>query len=279
MNKFKNLIYYGISRFFNLSPNNISGIPALLYHRVGTEEDCKLSSISYVSIDNFELQLDYLVGQKYYFATLDEVVKYVKAEITLPEKTIAITFDDGFQDNNRYAFPVLKQRGINATIFINTGFIGKRLSLDEAFGVRSTAPNRKDVFHQFLSWDEIIEMSNNGIDFEPHTHTHVDLTAIKESEIEREIKLSKDIIEERLNKMVKHFSYPYGEYNEKVCDVVRKMGFESTWAVRPYNVKPKMDLYTLPRKGSGNVSLERFKIIISDYAKWFFFAKELCGRK
>jgi peptidoglycan/xylan/chitin deacetylase (PgdA/CDA1 family) len=276
MNKFRNLIYYGISRFFNLLPNNISGVPILFYHRVGTEEDCKLP-ITCISIDNFELQLDYLVEQGYYFATLDEVVKYVKAEITLPEKTIAITFDDGFQDNNRYAFPVLKKRGIKATIFINTGFIGKRLSVDEAFG--ALAPLRKDVFHQFLSWDEIIEMSNNGIDFEPHTHTHVDLTAIKESEIEREIKLSKDIIEERLNKMVKHFSYPYGEYNEKVCDVVRKMGFESAWAVRPYNVKPKMDLYTLPRKGSGNMSLERFKIIISDYAKWFSFVKELCGRK
>jgi peptidoglycan/xylan/chitin deacetylase (PgdA/CDA1 family) len=223
------------------------------------------------------LQLDYLVEQRYYFATLDEVVKYVKAEITLPEKTIAITFDDGFQDNNRYAFPVLKKRGIKATIFINTGFIGKRLSVDEAFG--AIAPHRKDVFHQFLSWDEIIEMSNNGIDFEPHTHTHAYLTAITESEMEREIKLSKDIIEERLNKMAKHFSYPYGKYNEKVCDVVRKMGFESTWAVRPYNVKPKMDLYTLPRKGSGNMPLERFKTIISDYAKWFFFVKKLCGRK
>jgi peptidoglycan/xylan/chitin deacetylase (PgdA/CDA1 family) len=223
------------------------------------------------------LQLDYLVKQRYYFATLDEIVKYVKAEITLPEKTIAITFDDGFQDNHRYAFPALKQRGINATIFINTGFIGKKLSVDEAFGV--IAPQRKDVFCQFLSWNEIIEMSNNGIDFEPHTHTHIDLTAIMESEIEREIKLSKDIIEEKLNKTVKHFSYPNGKYNEKVCDVVRKTGFESTWAVRPYNVKPKMDLYILPRKLSGNMSLERFKTILSDYAKWFLLVKKLCGRK
>jgi peptidoglycan/xylan/chitin deacetylase (PgdA/CDA1 family) len=223
------------------------------------------------------MQLDYLIEQRYYFATLDEVVKYVKAEITLPKRTVAITFDDGFQDNYKYAFPVLKKRGIKAAIFINTGFIGEKLSANKAFGI--TAPQGKDVFCQFLSWDEIIEMSNNGIDFEPHTHTHVNLAAITESEIEREIKLSKDIIEERLNKMVKHFSYPYGKYNEKVYDVVRKMGFESIWAVRPYNVKPKMDLYTLPRKGSGNISLERFKILISDYEKCLFFTKELYGRK
>jgi peptidoglycan/xylan/chitin deacetylase (PgdA/CDA1 family) len=223
------------------------------------------------------LQLDYLAEQKYYFATLDEVVKYVKAEITLPEKTIAITFDDGFQDNHRYAFPALKQRGINATIFINTGFIGKKLSVDEAFG--AIAPQRKDVFCQFLSWNEITEMSNNGIDFEPHTHTHAVLTAITESETEREIKLSKDIIEEKLNKTVKHFSYPNGKYNKKICDVVRKIGFESTWAVKPYNVKPKTDLYTLPRKLGGDMSLERFKTILSDYAKWFFLVKKLCGRK
>ena len=61
MNKFKNLIYFGISRFFNLLPNNISGVPILLYHRVGTEEDCRLSLIACISIDNFELQLDYLI--------------------------------------------------------------------------------------------------------------------------------------------------------------------------------------------------------------------------
>jgi len=270
MNKFKNLVYYGISRFFNLSPNNTSGIPVLLYHRVGT------SIPIHVSVDNFELQLDYLVKQGYYFAALDEVVKYVRAEITLPEKTIAITFDDGFQDNYRYAFPILKKRGIKATIFINTDFVGKRLSADEAFG--AVAKRRKDVFHQFLSWDEIIEMSNNGIDFEPHTHTHAHLTAIKKSDIEKEIKISKDIIEERLNKRAKHFSYPDGGYNEKVCDVVRKLGFESGWAVKPYNVKPKMNLYTLPRKAGGNMSLDRFKIIISDYANWLFFLKKLCGR-
>jgi peptidoglycan/xylan/chitin deacetylase (PgdA/CDA1 family) len=277
MNKVKDLIFYGTSKFFNLLPNNISGVPVLLFHKVGTEEDCKIPSVSCISIDNFELQLNYLTEQRYYFATLDEVVKYVKAEITLPEKTVAITFDDGFQDNHRYAFPVLKQRGINATIFINTGLIERKLSANEAFGV--IAPRRKDVLCQFLSWDEIIEMSNNGINFEPHTHTHIDLTAIKESEIEREIKLSKDILEEKLNKSVKHFSYTYGKYNKKVCDIVRKIGFESAWAVRPYNVKPKMDLYTLPRKGSGNMSLERFKTVISDYAKWVFFVKKLCGRK
>lgn len=275
MNKFKNLIYYGISRFLNLLPNNTSGIPALLYHRVGTEEDCKLPPVC-ISVNNFELQLDYLVKQGYYFAALDEVVKYVRAEITLPEKAIAVTFDDGFQDNYRYAFPILKKRGIKATIFINTDFVGKRLSADEAFG--AIAPHRKDVFHQFLSWEEIIEMSNNGIDFEPHTHTHAHLTAIKKSDIEKEIKISKDIIEERLNKRAKHFSYPYGGYNEKVCDVVRKLGFESGWAVEPYNVKPKMNLYTLPRKAGGNMSPDRFKIIISDYANWLFFVKKLCGR-
>jgi peptidoglycan/xylan/chitin deacetylase (PgdA/CDA1 family) len=254
------------------------GIPALLYHRVGTEEDCGTSPITCISIENFEMQLNYLLEQKYYFATLDEVVKYVKAEITLPEKTIIITFDDGFQDNYKYAFPVLKKRGIKAAIFINTGFIGRRLSAKEAFG--EIESQSKDIFFNFLSWDEIMEMSNNGIDFEPHTHTHANLTVLTEPEIEKEIKLSKDILEERLSKPAKHFSYPYGEYNESVRDFVRKMGFESIWAVRPcVNLKPKMDLYTLPRKGSINMSLERFKILISDYEKCMFFVKGLFGRK
>lgn len=122
-------------------------------------------------------------------------------------------------------------------------------------------------------------MSNNGINFGSHTHTHAKLTAIKQSEIEKEIAISKDIIEGILNKKVEHLSYPLGEYNETVKDILRKMGFKPGWAVRPYNVKSGMNLYNLFRKGGADVSLERFKLIISNYEKWVFYLRKLYKKR
>ena len=269
-NFFKKSTWWILSGIFSKLP--IKGIPVFLYHRVGTEEDRKLPP-GCISISNFQMQLDYLIKRGYYFATIDEVVNYVLGKITLPKRKIAITFDDGFQDNYKYAFPILKERGIKATIFINTNFIGKRLSMKEAFG--STKPESRDIIHQFLAWHEIIEMSNNGINFETHTHTHADLTVIEKSELEKEIIISKAILEEKLNKKVEHLSFPFGKYNKDVCDVLKKVNFKSAWALRLNNVKPKMYLYDLPRKGSRNVSLERFKIMISHYEKWVFLLYSL----
>ena len=250
-----------------------SGIPVLTYHGVGLEED-----LLCLSINNFKLQMDYLVEQGYYFATLDEVVKYVKEEITLPKKSIAITFDDGFQNNYKYAFPILKKRGIKATLFINTSFIGRKVSAKEAFWQKDY-PKKRNILWCFLSWDEIRKMNNNGIAIEPHTHTHVNLTSNNESEIEKEIVLSKDIIERKLNKNVKHFSYPYGAHNKTGSDILKKLGFEAAWILCTYNVKPKMDLYTLPRIGSSDMSIERFKITIGKYGKWISYSKKLFRRK
>ena len=70
--------------------------------------------------------------------------------------------------------------------------------MKETFG--STKPESRDVIHQFLTWHEIIEMRNNGINFEIHTHTNANLTVIEISEIEKEFIISKAIVEEKLKK-------------------------------------------------------------------------------
>lgn len=272
----KNLVYAVTSKIFELLPD--SGIPVFIYHRVGIEEDCLKPGVSCISVNGFSAQMDFLRKAGYYFVTLNEVVEYARGRIKLPRKAAVITFDDGFQDNYRYAFPILKERGVQATIFINTGFVGKELTGGEAFG--SVVPERKNAVYQFLSWDEIREMNNNGIDFQPHTHSHPDLTQLGDNEAEKEITLSRTIIEEKLGKKANHFSYPLGKYNDHTINILKQAGFDSAWAVRPYNVKPGMDLFTLPRKnpGSGN-SLSEFKTITSDNYKWLRHLMDFLRRK
>ena len=247
------------SKVLGLSP--FSGIPVILYHRIGTDEDCKRPGVSCTSIHHFSAHINFLCKAGYYFASLDEIVRYVKKESSLPQRTIVLTFDDGFRDNYEYAFPILKKTGTKATLFVNTDFVGKELTGGEAFG--AVIPERKNAVYHFLSWNEIEEMNAYGIDFEPHTHTHVNLIAFDRHEVEQEIILAKTIIEERLGKKANHFSYPYGRYNDKVVEIVRGLGFHSAWAVKACNVKEGMDLFILPRKKAGD-NLSEFKTVMSE---------------
>ena len=98
----------------------------LYYHRVipatGLHEVCSLPQIV-VPLDDFEAQLDFLADQ-YNILSLDEFEKALYKRRAMPLKTVVITFDDGWEDNYTHAFPALKRRGIPATIFLSTDYIG-----------------------------------------------------------------------------------------------------------------------------------------------------------
>ena len=85
----------------------------------------------------------------------------------LPPKPIVLTFDDGYEDNYTYAFPILKKFSFTATIFLITRDIS---------GLSGWSDSEETIKEPLLSWDKIKEMSDYGIDFQSHTHTHPSLT-------------------------------------------------------------------------------------------------------
>ena len=155
----------------------------------------------------FEKNIKLLIEKKYYSATLDEVYNYINGKKTLPDKTVHLTFDDGYKDNYSEAFPILKKYGFKATVFLITSQVGL-------------------LGH--LNWEEILEMQDSGIiDFESHTHSHPRYFLMKPSkqELIDDIMLSKNIIKGNLKKESKYFCYPYGEYDELYVDVLKSAGF------------------------------------------------------
>jgi peptidoglycan/xylan/chitin deacetylase (PgdA/CDA1 family) len=93
----------------------------LIYHRVLTERDSILSSEP--TADEFAAQMD-TVAATCRVLPLSEAVTRLRAG-SLPPRAVSITFDDGYANNRELAAPILKSRGIPATIFIATGFIGR----------------------------------------------------------------------------------------------------------------------------------------------------------
>lgn len=157
-----------------------------------------------------------------------------------PQKTIAITFDDGYRDNLTNALPILKRYDYPATIFLISGFLG------------STSLWRQGPLGQtpMLTWEEASIMLQSGIEFGSHTVTHADLTSLDQATVVDEVRRSRDEIEDRLGKPVILFSYPYSRYTNRVKDCVQQAGYLAACTYQSHYVgHAGQDLYELQRIG------------------------------
>jgi peptidoglycan/xylan/chitin deacetylase (PgdA/CDA1 family) len=149
------------------------------------------------------------------YRTLDllEVVDCLERAAPFPDRSVAVTFDDGFQSVYEEAFPVLTDYGMSATVFIA---VGQRTS------VKTTDRLPRWENRPMLSWGEIREMFRGGIAFGSHTLTHPNLTRLPAERVETEVRDSKAAIEDALGTRVASFAYPYGRFDQKTREIVRK---------------------------------------------------------
>jgi len=117
----------------------------------------------------------------------------------------AITFDDGYEDNYRSAFPVLRDFGFAAAFFVTAGDVGKK---------------------GFMTWDMLREMAAvPGIEIGSHALEHKPLSDIPEKEARNSLVASKKILEEKLGREIKAVSYPCGSFNAKIVGMARDAGY------------------------------------------------------
>jgi peptidoglycan/xylan/chitin deacetylase (PgdA/CDA1 family) len=143
---------------------------------------------------------------------LDAAFEIIKEKKDLPESSLVITFDDGFRSVYTEAYPVLRENGFSATVFLTTG-------------TRSIRPGERLPPHAgrpMLSWEEIREMEASGVDFGAHTLTHPELPSLSPREMEREILDSKRVIEDELSRPVTSFAYPFGLADRRSREIVRE---------------------------------------------------------
>jgi len=135
----------------------------------------------------------------------------------LPPKPVLLTFDDGYANLKANVHPVLRQLDFVYTVFLVSEKIGKTNDWVAGEGLAPTP---------LLSWEEIREMqAGGGVEFEAHTATHPHLADIAADAARQEMGVSKDCLEQALQKPIETLCYPYGNFSDGVLDMAGELGY------------------------------------------------------
>jgi peptidoglycan/xylan/chitin deacetylase (PgdA/CDA1 family) len=188
-------------------------LPVLMYHRVVLDKSEAGKHNIYVTLANLRKQFDLLKKSNYQTITFQDLdASNNSCDLN---KKIILTFDDGYVDNYTHLFPLLKEYGFTAVIFLVT-----RLQRNE-WGIKEGEP----VINMMNS-SQIREMAEYGVEFGGHTQHHVTLSQISDLECEQEIMGCKEDVEKITNNEVISLSYPFGACNESVKNITKKAGFK-----------------------------------------------------
>ncbi|MCL4708230.1 polysaccharide deacetylase family protein [bacterium] len=216
---------------------------------------------------NFELDLPIALFRRQleFLARAGGVISYDQALQALRSKpqtetdAVVLTFDDGFVNFYTHVFPILRQLGLPATLFVTTGFVETGIPyplLHHASGAEAKP----------VTWDMLGEMASSGlVTIGAHTHTHVYLDNEPEDKVIEELAIPQELFRQRLGLDVRHFAYPKALWNPAVEKLVAKY-YTSAVISGGHRATPD---------GFNPYRIPRVPIRCSD--GWFFFLAKLRG--
>jgi len=201
-------------------------ISVLTYHQIDHVEPADDPLGISVTPESFSEQMTYLHNNDFTCLSLSEAVTYWETKKTPPTKAFILTFDDGYRDLYTTVYPILEPLGFTATIFLVADQVGGHSN----WVGQGSQP--------LLNWNEIHELRSAGFTFDSHTLSHRRLTTLDEAEVTREVKQSKEIIEQNLGEEVNFISYPYNDHNPRIQDIVASSGYRAACAGerQPWNL-------------------------------------------
>ena len=199
-----------------LGPTGYQTVPVLTYHKLSRNGTPDAMTVREA---DFEAQMRFLRENGYRVIPLDDLFEFLQFRRQIPARSVVITFDDGWRSVHDVAWPILKKYGYPATLFVYTDLI---------VGSRET-----------LSWEQVREMSREGLDIQCHSKTHRYLGRKERKEsfrdyfdvVRKEITESSKIIRKHTGREVKYLAYPYGDTNALVVAMTRQEGYRLAFTV------------------------------------------------
>lgn len=204
-----------------LGSDSDASIPILMYHSISDEQESGKHAYYRTNTHPrvFAEQMEYLNNRGYSSANVSDATVQLKNDVANLGKQLVITFDDGFADFYRSAFPVLDRYRFQAIVYLPTAYI----------------TNTRTQFKgkECLTWDEVRELSRHGVQFGSHTVTHPQLRTLTPTVVNEEITVSKKTIEDKLGCAVESFAYPYAfpqtdsDFKQILRDSLERAGYQN----------------------------------------------------
>lgn len=236
-------------------------VPVLMYHRV----DKASSDRNTVPLDKFIWQMRYLHEHGYTTISVRQLQRHMAGQAALPEKPVVLTFDDGYMDNYEYALPVLQKYDLTASVFVVAGWVGREC------GWRKE--DKRTV--RLMNWQQLKEWQNAGNEVGAHTLQHPHLSQLSETTIREELAGSKQLLEEKLQTEISILCYPYGDFDRRVQQIARQVGFSAALAIFDGVSLGADDCYAIPRLGiSSRLGQLEFKLKVSRWHRAFILLRQ-----
>ena len=213
-------------------------LPILMYHYIETPPATTTLPNLYVTPKIFESQLQEIKKLNCPTLFMSEAAINLRAHKPLAKNSVALTFDDGYEDFYTQAFPLLKKYQIKATIYIIINRFGQK---------------------DYLTKDQVKEMATSGlVEIGSHTFNHPDLRKLKDKETVFEIKDSRRVLQQISGQAVLTFAYPYGDYTIKDLAVASSSGYLAAVSVDPGVKQTNDNIFLLHRLRPNSLSGKNF---------------------
>lgn len=200
-------------------------VVCFVYHRVG---DSRYPTTN-ITVADFEAHLKYLVKNDFHIVTLSEALTYIESDQP-DRKTAVITIDDGYKSFFENGLPLLRKYKFPATLFVNTETIGAG---------------------DYMDWSQLQVAMKAGLEVGNHTHSHqyfLNLSAATRDQVLfEEIEKSQNLFKQHLGVTPDLFSFPYGEFDNSLKEVVREAGFRAAAAQNSGVLTTDVDRFMIPR--------------------------------
>ena len=181
----------------------------LLYHNI-SESYHKSQADMNISAGDFEKHIVSLIENGYNIISFDTYIDYLNGLCDLPEKSLIITFDDGYLSNYTEAFPILRKYGVYGTVFVVTSRVGSF-----------------DTQYPHFTWKQAKEMVDSGVmSIYSHTVSHPNMLELSADEIAYEIRKSKYIIEKNLGIKCNILAAPHGLFSKEATAIIANGGYD-----------------------------------------------------
>lgn len=212
-------------------------VPILMYHSVSNEATPRFRRWT-IDSDLFAEHMAHLAAEGYRALTVTDFFTRAYDGRALENKSVVLTFDDGYADFRTTALPILRRHGLAATLYVTTGFVG---------GTSEWLVAEGEADRPMLGWDDIEAIAGDGVEIGAHavTHPHLDTLPLQKALVE--IAASKKAIEDRLGSPITTFAYPFGHSSPAVRRAVQSMGFLAACGVKHALSSTDDDRYALAR--------------------------------